>query len=129
VPPADFFWSTFYYSFILCCGVSNAAERLFPGLRALQAAVEPGVRIHTVTGGSGLPFLLLHGHPQTHAIWHKAAPVPSEHFTVVACDLRGYGDSSRPAGESTHANDSKRTIGHAGVVLQKATFIANFIEC
>ncbi|MGZ8338085.1 MAG: alpha/beta fold hydrolase [Telluria sp.] len=76
----------------------------------MQVDVEPGVAIHAVTGGSGPPLLLLHGHPQTHAIWHKVAPALRERFTVVACDLRGYGDSSRPTGDHTHSNYSKRTM-------------------
>jgi haloacetate dehalogenase len=88
----------------------NVTPQLFPGFRTLQVEVEPEVQIHAVTGGNGPPLLLLHGHPQTHAIWHRVAPVLCEHFTVVACDLRGYGDSSKPAGETTHANYSKRTM-------------------
>ena len=47
-------------------------------------------------GGSGPPLLLLHGHPQTHVMWHKIAPLLARSFTVVAADLRGYGDSSKP---------------------------------
>jgi haloacetate dehalogenase len=83
---------------------------LFPGFRSLRLEVEPGVEINGVTGGSGPPLLLLHGHPQTHAIWHKVAPALAEHFTLVACDLRGYGDSSKPMGDGDHANYSKRTM-------------------
>src|SRR5215472_3263492 len=47
-------------------------------------------------GGSGPPLLLLHGNPQTHAMWHAVAPILAQHFSVVATDLRGYGDSSKP---------------------------------
>ena len=86
------------------------ALHLFPGFRSLRLEVEPGIEINGVTGGSGPPLLLLHGHPQTHAIWHKVAPALSEHFTLVACDLRGYGDSSKPMGDGDHANYSKRTM-------------------
>ncbi|HLL13106.1 MAG TPA: alpha/beta hydrolase [Rubrivivax sp.] len=70
----------------------------------------PGVEIHARCGGKGPPLLLLHGYPQTHAIWHKVAPALAEHFTVVAPDLRGYGDSSKPAGLADHANYSKRAM-------------------
>ncbi|HEY0488424.1 MAG TPA: alpha/beta hydrolase [Telluria sp.] len=83
---------------------------LFPGFRTVQLEVEPGIEIHAVAGGNGPPLLLLHGHPQTHVIWHKVAPALCEHFTVVACDLRGYGDSSKPQGGPGHANYSKRTM-------------------
>jgi haloacetate dehalogenase len=84
--------------------------QLFPDFRSLQTEVAPGVTINAIVGGSGPALLLLHGHPQTHAIWHKVAPALCERFTVVACDLRGYGDSSKPAGDKDHGNYSKRTM-------------------
>ena len=56
-----------------------------------------GASINLVTGGSGPPLLLIHGNPQTHVQWHKIAPPLAEHYTVVAPDLRGYGDSEKPA--------------------------------
>ena len=55
-----------------------------------------GVGINLVFGGSGPPLLLLHGYPQTHVEWHKIAPILATHYTVVATDLRGYGDSEKP---------------------------------
>ena len=66
--------------------------------------------LHTRIGGSGPPLLLLHGHPQTHAMWHLVAPALARHFTVVMTDLRGYGDSIRPAGDADHAAYSKRAM-------------------
>ena len=76
----------------------------------MQVEVAPDITINAIVGGDGPPLLLLHGHPQTHAIWHRVAPTLLEHFTVVACDLRGYGDSSKPQGELDHANYSKRAM-------------------
>ena len=58
------------------------------------------------------PLLLLHGHPQTHLIWHKVEPELSKHFSIVAADLRGYGDSDKPASDASvfHAPYSKREM-------------------
>ena len=60
-----------------------------------------GAVIRTAQGGSGPPLLLLHGNPLTHVMWHKVVQPLAERFTVVATDLRGYGDSSKPQGAAT----------------------------
>jgi haloacetate dehalogenase len=70
----------------------------------------PEAEIEVVRGGEGPPVLLLHGYPQTHAMWHLVAPKLAEDFTVVATDLRGYGDSSKPFGEEDHSTYSKRAM-------------------
>ncbi len=71
-----------------------------------------GVRIFARTGGraGAPPLLMLHGFPQTHAIWHRVAQVLAPHFALVLPDLRGYGDSAKPPGAADHANYSKRTM-------------------
>jgi haloacetate dehalogenase len=69
-----------------------------------------GATINVVSGGQGSPVLVLHGNPQTHVMWHKIAPQLSREFTVVAADLRGYGDSSKPADGENHSNYSKRSM-------------------
>ncbi len=61
-----------------------------------ERAFANGQEIAYARGGSGPPVLLLHGFPQTHAMWHQIAPRLAENFTVVAADLRGYGASSKP---------------------------------
>src|SRR5258708_32229822 len=69
-----------------------------------------GAVINFRRAGDGPPLLLLHGYPQTHVLWHEMAPALARRFTVVAPDLRGYGDSSKPATEPEHAAYSKRAI-------------------
>jgi haloacetate dehalogenase len=93
---------------------------LFPGYRTLNLATAPGVQLHALTGGAGPPLLLLHGHPQTHAIWHRVAPALAPHFTLVLPDLRGYGDSSKPPGDPDHANYSKRAMAQDLVALMQS---------
>lgn len=70
-----------------------------------------GATIQAVGGGSGPAVLLLHGHPETHLAWHKVGPRLAERFSVVAADLRGYGDSSKPPDGQNHTNYSKRAMG------------------
>ncbi len=67
-------------------------------------------QINLVKRGKGFPILLLHGYPQTHLIWHKIAPQLAREFTVIATDLRGYGQSSKPPGKLDHSNYSKRAM-------------------
>jgi haloacetate dehalogenase len=92
---------------------------LFPGFSPLRVAPDQ-IEITGVKGGAGPGLLLLHGYPQTHAIWHRVAPGLAEHFTVVAPDLRGYGDSSKPAGDPDHATYSKRTMARDQIALMRA---------
>ncbi|MBE1583872.1 haloacetate dehalogenase [Nonomuraea angiospora] len=71
-------------------------------------------------GGSGTPLLLLHGHPRTHATWHRLAPLLAPHHTVVCPDLRGYGRSGKPPTTSDHAPYSKRAMAGDMVALMEA---------
>ena len=77
------------------------------------------VMIHGVKLGSGAPLLLLHGYPQTHVIWHKVAPKLAEQFTVIATDLRGYGDSSKPDGGENHEAYSKREMANDQIAVMR----------
>jgi len=81
-----------------------------------------GVEIHAAVGPKrdAPALLLLHGYPQTHAIWHKVAPRLAERFNVVAADLRGYGDSGKPATSADHAPYSKREMAKDQVEVMRA---------
>ena len=94
----------------------------FESHRIKATEVEVNLRI----GGSGPPVLLLHGYPQTHAMWHAVAPVLAARHTVVAADLRGYGDSSKPPGGPDHAGYSKRAMANDQVEAMAALGFDSF---
>ncbi|MDT0301429.1 alpha/beta fold hydrolase [Streptomonospora wellingtoniae] len=96
-----------------------APTTLIPGFDAADLDIGEGVRIRAATGGSGPPLLLLHGHPQTHATWRAVAPALAERFTVVATDLRGYGDSAKPGSGGDHAPYSKRAMAADQVAVMR----------
>ncbi len=97
---------------------SDGSAYLFPGFKASKVQTS-GATINVVVGGGGPPLLLLHGAPQTHAIWHKVAPNLAKQYTVIAADLRGYGDSSKPDGGPNHVNYSKRAMALDQVEVMK----------
>ena len=78
-----------------------------------------GVRLHGRKGGQGSPLLLLHGHPQTHVMWHCVAPELAKRHTVVMMDLRGYGDSDRPAPGDGSAHYSKRVMAEDALAVMR----------
>ena len=96
----------------------------------LQRIATNGITINARVSDdrSKQPLLLLHGHPQTHMIWHKVEPALSEHFSIVAADLRGYGDSDKPPSDASvnHAPYSKREMAKDMVQLMKGLGFARF---
>jgi haloacetate dehalogenase len=97
----------------------------FPGFKRLSAKTS-GATINFVTAGSGPPLLLLHGYPQSHIEWRKVAPQLSQKFTVVAADLRGYGDSSAPADGDNHSGYSKRAMAQDQVEVMASLGFQKF---
>jgi haloacetate dehalogenase len=86
-----------------------------------------GARIVAVHGGKGPPVLLMHGNPFTHLSWHKFAPRLAQEFTVVATDLRGYGDSEKPPGGARHENYSFRAMAQDQVEVMAALGFKRFM--
>src|SRR5688572_22519994 len=92
-----------------------------------QADIDTGEAVIRVrTGGMGPPILLLHGIPETHVMWHEVAPRLVRDFTVVAADLRGYGDSSKPPSAPDHAPYSKRAMARDQVEVMRLLGFAEF---
>ncbi len=97
---------------------SPVDARLLPGFK-VEKVKTSGATLHTVIGGSGPPLLLIHGAPLTHLSWFRVAPELAKKYTVIAPDLRGYGDSSKPEDGENHVNYSKRTMAQDKVDLMK----------
>jgi haloacetate dehalogenase len=92
---------------------------MFEGFAA--ATIDTGeTTIRVRHGGEGPPLLLLHGNPQTLAMWHRVAPLLARDFTVVATDLRGYGESGKPERTADHASYSKRAMARDQVAVMRA---------
>jgi haloacetate dehalogenase len=95
------------------------SDDLFPGFAPHWVDTQAG-RIFARSAGSGPPLVLLHGFPQTQAMWHRIAPALAEGHTVVLMDLRGYGWSSAPRGDAAHETYSKRAMGRDVVAVMEA---------
>jgi haloacetate dehalogenase len=104
---------------------STRLESMFDGFANRRITLEDTV-VNTVVGGDGPPLLLLHGYPQTHAMWHRVAPVLAERFTVVCPDLRGYGDSGAPSSDAEHTAYSKRAMAGDQLGLMRTLGFARF---
>jgi haloacetate dehalogenase len=97
----------------------------FPGFRTFKFQTS-GATINGVIGGQGPPLLLLHGAPQSHITWRLFAPELAKTYTVVASDLRGYGDSSKPADKPDHSSYSKRAMALDQIEVMKSFGFESF---
>src|SRR5690349_5766748 len=91
---------------------------MFEGFK-LETIDTGEVSVRVRHGGGGPPLLLLHGHPQTHVMWHRIAPLLARDFTVIAPDLRGYGDSGKPPTTPDHEPYSKRAMARDQIALMR----------
>jgi haloacetate dehalogenase len=98
---------------------------LYPGFAERRIDTSAG-EIFARIGGKGPPLLLLHGYTQTHVMWHRVAPVLGERFSLVIPDLPGYGWSTAPAADATHAPLDKRSMARAMVEIMAACGAARF---
>jgi haloacetate dehalogenase len=93
--------------------------RFFPSRFRNERIKTSGAEINAVIGGSGPPVLLFHGAPQSVITWRLIAPDLAKDFTLVMCDLRGYGDSSKPEDQPKHTSQSKRPMALDGVEVME----------
>jgi haloacetate dehalogenase len=91
---------------------------LFPGFAVHRTTTSVG-EIFARVGGSGPPLLCLHGYPQTHVCWHRLAPALAGGCTVIAMDLRGYGQSTAPPGDPEHTVYSKRSMAEDCIAVMQ----------
>jgi pimeloyl-ACP methyl ester carboxylesterase len=101
-------------------GDSSANLRaMFEGFTRHRIETSQSTTINLLTAGTGEGLLLLHGCPETLVMWHEIAPAFADDFAVVASDLRGYGDSSKPRGASDHGTYSFRAMARDQVEVMK----------
>lgn len=105
--------------------LAHPVNRMFEGFELLFVDT-PEAQIRTRVRGDGPPLLLLHGHPQTQAMWHAVAFHLAEEFTVVATDLRGYGESSKPPTTPDHEPYSKRAMARDQVAVMETLGFERF---
>jgi len=97
----------------------SAWKQIFPAGFKNERVKTSGAEINVVYGGSGPPVLLFHGAPQSLVTWNIIAPDLAKDYSIYMCDLRGYGDSSKPAGEADHSTYSKRPMALDGVEVMQ----------
>ncbi|HZV21696.1 MAG TPA: alpha/beta hydrolase [Hyphomicrobiales bacterium] len=108
--------------------MTERLPELFPGFEQRRFKTR-GAEIFARIGGKGPPLVLLHGYPETHAMWHRMAPKLAEHFTLIIPDLRGYGSSSIPSSDPDHFSYSKRAMAQDVCDVMDALGHGSFFVC
>lgn len=96
------------------------------GFKLFDACLSTGIKMRYAIGGTGTPLLMVHGHPHTHIIWRKVAPLLAKHFTVILPDLRGYGDTDKPESTDNHRPYSKREMAKDLIALMDLLHMPKF---
>jgi haloacetate dehalogenase len=100
-------------------GTPSPCMKFFPRGWRNERIKTSGAEINAVIGGSGPPVLMFHGAPDSVITWRTIAPDLAKDYTLVICDLRGYGDSSRPEDKPDHSSQSKRPMALDGVEVMQ----------
>src|SRR5579872_7133329 len=98
---------------------------LFPGFASKWINTSIG-KIFARVGGDGPPLLVLHGYPQSHVMWHRVAPALTQHFTLIAADLPGYGWSAAPRSQPDHSPYTKRAMAAVMIEAMEALGFVRF---
>lgn len=88
--------------------VNIGPSKFIDSFTLMDARLETGIKMRFAIGGNGPALMLVHGHPHTHIIWRKVAPLLAQKYTVVLPDLRGYGDTDKPESTPDHRPYSKK---------------------
>lgn len=99
--------------------VNIGPSEFIEGFNLMDARLETGIKMRFAIGGKGPALMLVHGHPHTHIIWRKVAPLLAQKYTVVLPDLRGYGDTDKPESTPDHRPYSKKEMAKDLISLMK----------
>ncbi|MDM8226087.1 alpha/beta hydrolase [Parasutterella secunda] len=99
--------------------VNIGPSEFIEGFTLMDARLETEIKMRFAIGGKGPALMLVHGHPHTHIIWRKVAPLLAQKYTVVLPDLRGYGDTDKPESTPDHRPYSKKEMAKDLISLMK----------
>lgn len=106
--------------------VNIGPSEFIEGFNLMDARLETGIKMRFAIGGKGPALMLVHGHPHTHIIWRKVAPLLAQKYTVVLPDLRGYGDTDKPESTPDHRPYSKKEMAKDLISLMRLLSMPTF---